>query len=154
MTPQMFHTLCQIRHKQLPQTTKLAATEKACTFDRLVRIDGMGHATFSKTQNDIFQSIPFENIPATREDIWNTVSTALAANGVRDDGFALLVMEYARKGLYHNRGIPDDHRKLFSSLGLPEWYPDYLENTLYLFPKGHCIAHLLIDALMLWYSHK
>ena len=152
ITPQMVHSLYQSRSKQLPQIAK-PITEQKCTFDLLVRIDSMTHSSFKQNPNVRFRSVPFADLPATREDIWINVRDALAAGGVRDDGFALLVMETCRKGLYHSRGIPDGHRKLFCSLGLPEWYPDYLENTMYLFPKGHCIAYLLIDALMHHCSH-
>lgn len=147
MTPQMFRDLYQSRLKQFPHTVKLL-TSKECTFDMLVRLDSMNHSSFKQHPSELFRSIPFMNLPATREDIWNTVSAALAASGIRDDGFALLVMETCRKGSYHRRGIPDSHRKLLFSLGLPEWYPDYLENTMYLFSKGHCIAYLLIDAII------
>ena len=32
-------------------------------------------------------------------------------------------------------------------LGLPDWFPGWLEQVKYLFPKGHCAAFLLVDAL-------
>ena len=152
MTSGMFQDLYQRRCGQYPNVAGLATGEGNCTFRRLIRMDGMAHGTFTQTQWEWFRTLPFDEIPATREDIYDTVSAALAARGVRDEGFALLVTENAQKGLYHSRGIPESHLAALTSLELPQWYPDYLRNTRYLFPKGHCIAHLLLDGLCRQYS--
>lgn len=154
MTPKMLRDLYLLRCGQYPDVAGLAAGEGDCTFRRLIRMDGMAHGTFTKTQWEWFRTLPFDEIPTTREDIYDTVSAALAARGVRDEGFALLVMENAQKGLYHSRGIPDSHLAALSSLDLPQWYPDYLRNTRHLFPRGRCIAHLLLDGLCQQYCQN
>lgn len=91
------------------------------------------------------------DIPAYREDIWNDVSTALAVNCIRYNGLAVEVMERARKGQYWGRGMPTEVETMLLSLGLPDWYPEYLKNVKYLFPKGHCISLLLCDIILEWY---
>ena len=48
--------------------------------------------------------------------------------------------------------MPAEVEKMLLSLGLPEWYPEYLKNVKYLFPKGHCISLLLCDIIFEWYA--
>ena len=88
------------------------------------------------------------DIPAFREDIYNDISSALASSGIRDNGLALEVMENARMGLYQSRGISSELESMLFELGLPEWYPEYLKNVMYLFPKGHCVALLMLDMIL------
>ena len=61
-------------------------------------------------------------------------------------------MEKARKGLFCSRGIPEDIEKMMRFLGLPTWYPDYLKKVRYLFPKGHAVDYILIEAILAWYK--
>ena len=88
------------------------------------------------------------DIPAFREDVFNDVSLALARSGIRDNGLAIEVMENARMGLFRSRGISSELESMLFELGLPEWYPEYLKNVMYLFPKGHCVALLLLDMIL------
>ena len=92
----------------------------------------------------------YPEIPATREDIWNAVSAALDQNNICDKGLALHIMERARKGLFYRQGISPEIKQLLQAIGLPEWYPELLTKSMYLFPKGHCVAYLVLDALKTW----
>ena len=134
-------------------TDKLEPTE-AHDYDLLLRIDGLSHSTGAWNHNGdrlVATGIAsVRDIPATREDIWNTVSTALIKHNVHDHGLALLIMENARRGLFYSKGISENIRTSMNALELPAWYPEYLERVMYLFPKGHCVAYLLIDALWEW----
>ena len=56
-------------------------------------------------------------------------------------------MEDAQRGLFCSRGIPADIREALCRLDLPDWFPGWLEQVKYHFPKGHCAAFLLVDAL-------
>ena len=55
------------------------------------------------------------------------ISDALSCSSIYYNGLAL-------EGMLH-------------SLDLPEWYPEYLKNTRYLFPKDHGISVLLADLI-------
>ena len=43
--------------------------------------------------------------------------------------------------------VEADIREALCRLDLPDWFPGWLEQVKYLFPKGHCAAFLLVDAL-------
>lgn len=150
-----------------------AFTEDLCrnlphNFELLLKLDGYTHGTgvwrdqWVNNGEEICESngeklvkegrAALLDIPAFREDIWNDISTALSLKGIRYNGLAIEVMERARKGQYWGRGMPAEVEKMLLSLGLPEWYPEYLKNTKYLFPKGHCISLLLCDIIFEWYA--
>lgn len=154
VSPQMAESIYQNRCNNLSYITEALVAETH-DFDLLMRIDLLSHATgawFENGQQLVREGrAKFRQIPAAREDIWNEVSSALTEKGIRDNGFALQVMEKTRKGLYCSQGIPENVERLLLSLKLPKWYPDYLKKVKYLFPKGHCIAYLLVDIIRQWY---
>ena len=150
-----------------------ASTEDLCrnlphNFDLLLKLDGYTHGTGAWCNHWVNNGeamcesngeklvkegrAELLDIPAFREEIWNDISTALSLKGIRYNGLAIEVMESARKGLYWGRGMPGEVEKMLLSLGLPEWYPEYLKNVKYLFPKGHCISTLLCDIVFEWYA--
>ena len=49
--------------------------------------------------------------------------------------------------------VPTFLKKTRHCLGIyPSWYVDYLRKLQYMFPKGHCVAFLLIDLLCAYYE--
>jgi len=134
-------------------------------FDLILRLEGLcsssGGWNLRTWNGDLISSngealfkegrVQFREIPAFRENIWHDINRALARNGIRDNGLALEVMEMARKGKYQKNGVPEKIRHALLSLGLPDWYTDYLGKVMYLFPKGHCVSLLLIDMVYEWY---
>ena len=154
ITPRMAESLYQRHCKKLSFITDLLGDE-AHDFELLLRMDLLSHATsaWEKNGKQLVQNgkASFRDLPAAREDVFNTISNALARNGIRDNGLALLAMERTRKGLFYSRGIPGEIEKLLLSLGLPAWYLDYLKGVRYLFPKAHSIGNLLVDIMDEWY---
>ena len=149
--------LYQKRCAQYPELTAPLSGEREHDFDLLVRIDGFTHGTNVWDNNGMHLvesgRASFRSIPSAREDIWNEVSLASRRNNIPDNGLALQIMESAQFGRYCHKGLPDRIKTFLSQLGLPEWYPDYLVGVVYLFPKGHCIAQLLVDATVEWGEH-
>lgn len=96
----------------------------------------------------------FREIPAFREDIWTDISSALVRNEIRDNGLALQMMEDARLGRYYHKGMPKEYETMLLSLGLPEWYPEYLKKVMHLFPKGHCVSLMILDIILEWYAQE
>ena len=154
ITPQMADALYQRRDGKLNFITK-ALTGEPHDFELLMRLDLLSHSTGAWMGNgeELIQTgkAKFRELPAAREDIFNLISNSLVKNGIRDNGLALLVMERTRKGLFCSRGMSEDIEKLLLSLGLPEWYPDYLKKVKYLFPKAHSVEFLLVDLIDEWY---
>lgn len=163
INPEMVEQLLeryQERHSHI--RTGLNKDEKH-DFDYLLKLEGFAHSSGAWTEKGfreyengsiIFAEgrAKFREIPAFREDLWNDISTALAKHGIRDNGLALqITSDVGRLGRYYNKGMPANIEKLLEELGLPEWYPEYLKKVMYMFPKGHCIALLLTDAIYEWY---
>ena len=133
-------------------------------FDFLLRLEGFVHASGAWSEKGFREydngsiiysegKAKFREIPAFREDLWNDISTALSKHGIRDNGLALqVVSDVGRHGRYYKNGMPKSVEALMAEIDLPGWYPDYLKKVMYLFPKGHCIAMLLTDAIYEWYS--
>lgn len=171
ISPEMFESLyqrkcCDLTH--IAASTKLLCEKLSHNFDLLTKLDGFTHATGAWCDQWVHDGIEvcesngeklvsegratIRDIPAFREDVWNDVSAALSKKGIRYNGLATEVMERSRKGQYWGRGMPVEVEKMLLSIGLPEWYPEYLKNTKYLFPKGHCISLLLCDIIFQWYA--
>ena len=154
MTAEMAEKLFCNRSEAFSFFTETLPAKEVHDFDLVLRIDALSHSTGAWTENgDMLVSTgvaTVRDIPAAREDIWDAVSKALVQHNVHDHGLALMIMENARRGLFYSQGISDSVKNSILALGLPKWYPGYLEKVRYLFPKGHCVAYLLVDVLTEW----
>ena len=92
----------------------------------------------------------FREIPIFGEDIWNDISHALACNGIQDNERAIRIMKRAQVGLYYRNGMSRECEKMLLSLGLPEWYPDYLRKVTYMPAKADRISKLMLDIILEW----
>lgn len=162
--PQMTNQLFQKRKEIVPCITDALTVEDTIDFDLLLKVDGLRYATnawesstfckqFGKTGAQLFDEgqVKFREIPAFREDIWNDISKALMNCGIKDAGLAQQVMELIGKFCRpSNENKFNEIQRVLLSVGMPKWYPDYLKSVMYLFPKGHCITHLLIEMVHDW----
>lgn len=148
-------TLYRKRQKSIPFITDSIDSKETINFDLLVRVDCLSHTEGSWIGNGdkLVKNgeASFRDIPASREDVWRPIVAAMKERNIHEYGFALKVMERARKGLFQ-QGVPERIRAFLLALGLPEWFPVYLEKVNYLFPKGHGVAFLVVDLLYEWYS--
>lgn len=124
-------------------------------FADLLKATGFTHDTGVWEDNGeqlyIDQIVDFPEIPAFREDIWNDIVTRLPAGFSGGTGLATTVMNNAKFGKYHRKdGLDDDTRRFLLEIGLPGWYPAFLEKILYMFPKSHCIEMLLRSLEEIW----
>lgn len=153
--PEIAEAVYQRRCREVSRITDKLDAAEPHDFDLLLRMESLAHSTGVWEENGAelldTGAAKFREIPAAREDIWADICTALMKKGIRDTGLALQVMTNARIGKYRNRGISADLEKILTSLGLPPWYPGYLQKICYMFPKGHCVAFLHIDMMMEWY---
>ncbi len=127
----------------------------AVDFTLLIQIDSLGHATGAWTDNagKLIQDgvVDVRDVPAAREDVWAMIHTALRKQNISDSGLALQIMEQTRRGRYAHGGMPKHIEQFLKSAKLPDWLPGYLSKILYLFPKGHIIAHLQLDLILEWF---
>ena len=146
--------LYQKRKEGASFITDTISEDERVDFDLLVRIDSLSHSTDAWCTNGELLvkngQAKFREIPAFREDIWTAIVEMLNKKGIHDYGLALQVMERGRKGLFSSKGIPEKFEKFLLALGLPDWFLGYLKQVKYLFPKGHCVAFLVIDLMHEW----
>jgi len=154
-TKDMAIALYQRRKESAAFITDALSENECVDFDLLMRIDSLSHSTDAWCTNGELLvkngDAQFREIPASREDIWTAIVKALNDRGIHEHGLALQVMEKGRKGVYSGRGMPDNIEKYLLSLDLPSWFPGYLKQVKYLFPKGHCVAFMIVDLIYEWY---
>ena len=72
--------------------------------------------------------------------------------GCTDYGFAVTVMENARRGRYLKNGMSESDRALLLDLELPEWFIDSLCKCKYLFLKSDSVRYTRDSMIFLWYK--
>ena len=173
VTPEMSESLYQKRccdSAHIASSTKPLCENLAHSFELILKLDGFTRGTGVWCDRWMHNGIEMccsngerlvkearanlLQIPAFREDVWNDVSAALSNCGIRYNGLATEVMEATRKGQYQRRGMSERLEDMLLTIKLPEWYTEYLKNVMYLFPKGHCLAMLLIDIVLEWYRNN
>lgn len=154
-TKEMVMALLQRRKESAAWVTEAVPEHECVDFDLLTRIESLDHSMDAWFANGELLvkngEARFRELPASREDIWTAIVKALDQHGVHERGLALQVMEQARKGIFSARGMPDHIEKYLLSLELPCWFPGYLKRVRYLFPKGHCVAFMIVDLMHEWY---
>ena len=101
-------------------------------------------------------AVPFTEIPAHREDIWQDIVAQLRTDWSGGTGFALRVMTDVRRGRYASikRGMDADTERVLSEMNLPEWYIPFLKKVFYIFPKAHDIEIALIILEAEWFVEE
>lgn len=171
-TPQLAEQLYQNKREKsayITGMTDMFGPNESHDFDMLMQIQGFTHGSavwseFNFGRDKKLSSngealvaqgrASFRDIPAFREDVWNDISVALTRNGIRDNGLALQMMEDVRLGRYFYKGMPKEYEEILHTLGLPEWYSEYLKKVMYLFPKGHCVSLMILDMILEWYKQQ
>ena len=154
MTKENVVSLCQEKCQQ--DKPHIFNTEPS-SFSMLVHIEAASHASFDlEALENIAEtgSLDLSQLPTCREDIWYMVNGRLKEKGIHWNGLALQVMENTRKGRYYAKGIPAGVERMLLELGITTEYIASLRKTLYLFPKGHIIAVLLLSLMEQWYRQN
>lgn len=145
------HYLQQIR--SLPEISAYM-TDDRLNFSTVLKIEGFLHGaqTFIENGEKLVRNgdVKFEDLLSLREDVWDMILAHLEKSSAVGVGFALKIMEEARKGYYGGRyhGIPEDTLRLLREIRIPEWCITQLSRIQYMFPRAHCIE-LLIEKLQL-----
>lgn len=164
-TKPLMERLYRKRLDAYPVFSSFLSAEENLDFSLLLKMEGFTHSSETwikkSSEKHLFNNseasfhgngIPLRRLPVLREDLWLDISRALMQEGISDHSLAMQIMEVVgRRGKYATQGMPVAIENVLRSLDLPEWYPEYLKSVLYLFPKGHCVAYLLIDAIFEWY---
>jgi len=153
LQPDMAAALYREKARTLSFITDCLPEDTAIDFDLLMRIELLSHT--ANAWVDCGEALvrngtaAFRDLPASREDIWHIIVSALDREGVQERGLALYLMEQVTKGTFSVQGLSEH---LLQSLPLPGWLPEYMKHVRYLFPKGHCVACLYADLLYTWYT--
>lgn len=81
----------------------------------------------------------FTELPLSRESLWNEL-LRISGGNYQTIGIISEIVYKTRKGSY-SRKITEADKNLFRSLNLPEWFPQYAGNILYMFPQSHNISY-------------
>lgn len=137
--------------EKLPENTPI-------TCDMLMRIDGLSRSIGAWEGNGVglirYRIADFCDIPAFREDVWNTLEDVLAKNNYNHPTAPLWVMKRVRKGRYCDWKEREETENILLDFGLSGWYLLGLTKIKYLFPKAHSVEQLLADLTCAWYRAK
>ena len=88
-------------------------------------------------QRLVEEGVGIADIPTSRDDVFILLRDKLKVAGYNDNGIAYELTERIRHGR-----LDANSRLILSSLDLPEWFMDYVENIRYMFPKSHSVSCL------------
>ena len=127
-------------------------------FSQLARFDGLKRDTLSLPADaqwaEELGTIPLRDLPVYREDIWEKVHKELLPTCNSSAGLAVSIMEDTRLGRYKKRGMPEEIISALKSIHVPDWYMGFMQNAKYLFPKSHCIEHLIDELICIVQQNK
>ena len=116
------------------------------SFDDLVKISAVSHGTdvWYNNQDELIKNkiIKLVDCIASRDDIM-----IYLMDHDLDKKDAYQIMESVRKG----RGLKEDHKKLMTDAGIPDWYMQVCEKIKYLFPKAHAVSYTLLAVRLAYY---
>ena len=117
------------------------------SFSDLVRITALAHGvnTYLGNAQDYFESgiCTISSAICTRDDIM----MYLISKGL-DPKLSFSVMEKVRKG----KGLTLEWEKAMRSHDIPEWYIDSCKKIVYVFPKAHATAYVLMAWRIAWFK--
>lgn len=82
------------------------------------------------------------DLPACKEDVWDILLQSKVLHGNTGYGIPLHYVESIRLGRFAF-GRESVDREMLMELGVPEWFPDYIQKVPYLFPKAHSVEELI-----------
>lgn len=116
-------------------------------IDMLLRISGFTHGTdvWLGNARDLILSGTCQGNEAIgcRDDIM----IFLISKGFKDTR-AFKIMESVRKG----RGLPDGAEQEMKDHDVPDWYIESCKKIVYLFPKAHAVAYVMMALRIAWFK--
>lgn len=156
LNPAMAEALLRSKYQTLLENPEYLPLQEPASFNLLLRIDGLscGEGVWGNNISELLQSgkAVLGDIPAFRDDVFQTVSNALVKHDIYDPSLALLVVDNVRTGRYTRKPIPHSVETLLLQLGLQDWHLNLMKEIRFLCHKGHCVTHLIVDLLCEWYS--
>lgn len=117
------------------------------TMAEFVRISGLSHGTNVWTGNSreliLNGTATLAECICTREDIMTT----LMGKGMNSK-MAFDIMENVRKG----RGLTPGMEQEMIACGVPDWFIRSCWKIVYMFPKGHAVAYVMMALRVGWYK--
>ena len=87
-----------------------------------------------------------------RDDLFDLICEKLRSYGCYDFELAYTIMNNARKGMYHRKGVDAATKKILSSIGFSHDFCLFLESIQYMFSKAAGILFLEKKLTLLWYK--
>lgn len=126
------------------------------SIDDVIRVYGIALCASVLSENEsatyIERQVKLEDTITYRDDLFLYLCTKMKNYGWDEFGFAFMVMDKTRKGIYHGCGVNQYTHKLLLNIGVSEQYIAHLEEIPYLFPKAQGIMMLKRSLILLWYK--
>ncbi|VEU75689.1 DNA polymerase III polC-type [Mycoplasmopsis maculosa] len=120
---------------------------KPKSFADLVSVSGLSHGenVWLENAQDLIlkQGLKIDDVISCREDIMYM----LINKGV-ENSLAFKIMEKIRKG----KGLTDEEIDLLKNHNVPEWQIKSMNKIVYLFPKAHAVAYVLMAWWISWFK--
>lgn len=124
-------------------------------FSELVQVQGLLHGTGvwdDNVRQVIRGGMEIGHMIAYRDDVYSYMLKKTLEHGITGNGIAYRIMRDAYRGIIAKDGIDDATRKLFSELGVEEWFSEALVKIRYLFPRVHGVVFTKYALIMMWYK--
>lgn len=128
---------------------------KIDNFSDLLKLYGISFvasACQEKEEFHIKKVSEFGKTMVYRDDVFQYVYSKMTKKGYYDSGLAYMVMDKARKGIYHRNGVDENTRKILLDIGCSEKFITDLEEILYLFPKAQGVLYVKHVFVLMWYK--
>ncbi|MCF0217606.1 MAG: PolC-type DNA polymerase III [Malacoplasma sp.] len=116
-------------------------------FSDLIRISGLSHGTnvWNENAKNLIekQNLKIADVISCRDDIM----VYLISCGI-DSKTAFKIMEDVRKG----KGLKQEYYDVLIAKKIPQWYIDSCNKILYLFPKAHATAYVIMAWKIAWFK--
>ena len=126
---------------------ELLAKIRPASIEELIRFSGFTHGTgiWQDNAEKLVESgrAGICDCPAFRDDVLNDLVRGGAARET-----ACRIMEQVRMG----KKLTDDMVNEIKKADLPEWYADYCDRVLYMFPRAHAAAYLIPALRIAWFK--
>ncbi len=130
----------------------LLETIKPSDVGQIIKVSGLSHGTnvwmknaedLVKGVNSSYPKVLFNDVIGCRDDIM----TFLIAKGI-DASSAFKIMESVRKG----KGLTAEQEELLVKNNVPSWFIASCKKILYLFPKAHATAYVIMALRIAWFK--
>ena len=125
-------------------------------YTEMLQLISLGHGTYTFRENakNLIENgiCTLKNIPASTDEVFAKIQTALRKQNISDNGFAFHVTERVHHGYYRKHGMDENTIAMLKQLGFEDWFVDYLSRIHYMAPRALSILELQLFIALTYYK--